>query len=92
MGFKDNLVRQKDGSYLLKSKTKKAKTQGTCVECGENSEARDLMFQYNAEDMIRVRNHIENHLIMHPKHKSVKPDWCSSCKSLKKYVVKVGYE
>ena len=92
MGFKDNLVRQKDGSYLLKSKTKKVKKKGLCVECGENSEARDLMFQYNAEDMIRVRNHIENHLIMHPKHKSVKPDWCSTCKSLKKYVVKVGYE
>ena len=32
------------------------------------------------------------HLIMHPKHKSVKPDWCGTCKSLKKYVVKVGYE
>ena len=92
MGYDDNLVRRKDGSYLLKSKTKESKTQGTCVECGENSKARDLMFRYNAEDMIRVRNHIENHLIMHPKHKSVTPDWCDTCKSLRKYVVKVGYE
>ena len=92
MGFKDNLVRQKDGSYLLKSKTKKVRKKGLCLDRGENSEARDLMFQYVAEDMKLVRNHIENHLIMHPKHKSVKPDWCSTCKSLKKYVVKVGYE
>ena len=92
MAFKDNLVKQKDGSYLLKSKTKKVRKKGLCLECGENAEARDLMFQYNTEDMIRVRNHIENHLIMHPKHKSVKPDWCGTCKSLKKYVVKVGYE
>ena len=48
MGFKDNLVRQKDGSYLLKSKTKKVKKKGTCVECGENSSVRDLLYQYNA--------------------------------------------
>jgi|TARA_R110000744_G_scaffold95866_1_gene185121 hypothetical protein len=92
MGFKDSLVRQKDGSYLLKSKTKKAKKDGVCVECGENSKARDLMYQYNTEDMILVRNHIENHLFMHPKHKSVTPEWCDTCKTFKRYVVKVGYE
>jgi hypothetical protein len=92
MGFKDNLVREKDGSYLLKSKTKKVKKKGLCLECGENSKARELMFQYNAEDMIHVRNYIENHLTIHPKHKSVTPDWCGTCKTLKKYIVKVGYE
>jgi hypothetical protein len=89
MGFKDNLVRQKDGSYLLKSKTKKVKKKGLCVECGENSEVRDLMFQYRAEDMILVRSYIENHLIMYPKHKSVTPVWCDSCKTLKKYLVRI---
>ena len=92
MGFKDNLVREKDGSYLLKSKTKKVKKKGLCLECGENSKARELMFQYNAEDVIHVRNYIENHLTIHPKHKSVTPDWCGTCKTLKKYIVKVGYE
>ena len=89
MGFKDNLVRQKDGSYLLKSKTKKVKKKGTCVECGENGSVRDLMYRYNSDDMILVRNHIEDHLTMHPKHKSVTPDWCGTCKSLKRYVVEM---
>ena len=89
MGFKDNLVRQKDGSYLLKSKTKKAKIKGMCIECGENPSVRDLLFQYNAEDMLLVRNYIEEHLTTHPKHKSVTPDWCDTCKALKKYVVRV---
>jgi|TARA_R110000823_G_scaffold271302_1_gene390712 hypothetical protein len=89
MGFKDNLVRQRDGSYLLKSKTKKAKTEGMCIECGENPLVRDLLFQYKAEDMILVRNHIEEHLTMHPKHKSVTPEWCGSCKALKKYLVRI---
>ena len=41
MGFKDRLVKQKDGSYVLKSKTKKAKKEGTCVECGENPAVRE---------------------------------------------------
>ena len=60
MGYSDKLVRRKNGSYVLKSKTKKAK--------------------------------IEEHLTMHPKHKSVTPDWCDDCKVLKKYIVRVGYE
>jgi len=92
MGYDDNLVRRKDGSYLLKSKTKEAKKHGTCIECGENPSIRELIFQYNTEDMMLVRNHIEDHLTIHHKHKSVTPDWCGTCKSLKKYVVKVGYE
>ena len=43
MGFKDNLVKQKDGSYLLKSKSKKTK-DGNCIECGENPITRDLLY------------------------------------------------
>jgi len=89
MSFKDRLVRQKDGSYILKSKSKKAKKEGVCVECGENPLVRDLMFQYNTEDMIMVRNHIEIHLIMHPKHKSVTPEWCGNCKAFKRYLVRI---
>ena len=89
MGFKDKLVKQKDGSYILKSKSKKVKKKGMCVECGENGSTRDLMYEYNAEDMILVRNHIEDHLIMHPKHKSITPEWCDTCKSLKKYLVRI---
>jgi hypothetical protein len=89
MGFNDKLIRQKDGSYVLKSKTKKAKKEGACFECGENPAVRELLYRYNADDMILVRKHIEEHLTMHPKHKSVTPDWCNECKVLKKYVVHV---
>ena len=89
MGFKDKLIRQKDGSYVLKSKDKKIKKKGICVECGENGLDRELLYQYNAEDMVLVRNYIEDHLIMHPKHKSMTPEWCDTCKSLKQYSVRV---
>ena len=89
MGFKDKLIKQKNGSYVLKSKDKKVKKKGICVECGENGLDRELLYQYNAEDMILVRNYIEDHLIMHPKHKSMTPEWCDTCKSLKKYSVRI---
>ena len=89
MTFKDNLVREKDGSYVLKSKSKKVKKKGLCVECGENGSTRDLLYQYNAEDMISVRNYIEDHLTMHPKHKSMKAVWCDTCKTLNKYLVQL---
>ena len=89
MGFKDNIVKQKDGSYMLKSKTKKAKTRGACIVCGENGTIRDLLYQYKATDMILVREYIEDHLTMHPKHKSITPIWCDTCKALKNYLVKI---
>jgi hypothetical protein len=47
------------------------------------------MYRYNSDDMILVRNHIEDHLTMHPKHKSVTPDWCSTCETLKQYIVHI---
>jgi len=89
MGFKDNLVRQKDGSYAIKSKTKENKKEGACIECGENSIVRDLLYRYNSEDVILVREYIEDHLTMHPKHKSITPIWCDTCKALKNYLVKI---
>ena len=89
MGYNDKLVRRKDGSYILKSKSKNTKENKECLECGENPSVRNWMFQYNTEDMILVRNHIENHLFMHPKHKSVTPEWCDACKAFKGYVVKI---
>jgi hypothetical protein len=89
MGYNDKLVRRKDGSYILKSKSKNTKENKECLECRENPLVRNLMFQYNTEDMILVRNHIENHLFMHPKHKSVTPEWCDACKAFKGYVVKI---
>ena len=88
MGFKDNLVKQKDGSYLLKSKSKTTK-DGDCIECGENPTTRDLMYQYNAEDMILVREYIENHLITYSNTETMIPKWCSKCKSLMSYIVKL---
>tara|TARA_B100000287_G_C20412646_1_gene694219 strand:- start:136 stop:423 length:288 start_codon:yes stop_codon:yes gene_type:complete len=89
MGFKDNIVKQKDGSYILKSKTKKAKTRGTCIVCGENGTIRDLLYQYNATDMILVREYIEDHLTSYSKQESITPEWCEKCKVLKGYKIKL---
>ena len=88
MGFKDKLVKQKDGSYLLKSKSKKTKV-GDCIECGENPATRDLLYQYNAEDMILVREYMEEHLISYHTHETITPEWCDSCKALKGYSLKI---
>ena len=44
MGFNDDLTRKRDGSYILKHKTKKSK-DGDCMECGENTKSRDLFFR-----------------------------------------------
>ena len=89
MGFKDKLVKQKDGSYVLSSKSKKIKKKGACIECGENPVVRDLLYQYNAEDMLLVRDYIEEHLTSYPKHESMKPNWCDACKSLIGYTAKL---
>jgi|2_EtaG_2_1085320.scaffolds.fasta_scaffold134481_3 hypothetical protein len=89
MGYKDNIVRQKDGSYMLKSKTKNAKKKGTCIVCGENSTVRDLLYQYNATDMLLVRQYVEENLTSHSKHESITPEWCEKCKALKGYKIKL---
>ena len=90
MGFKDKLIRQKDGSYVLKSKDKKIKKKGICVECGENGLDRELLYQYNAEDVVLVRNYIEDHLVKYPNHQKIKPDWCGTCNSLKGYKIRLN--
>ena len=89
MGFKDNLVRQKDGSYAIKSKTKENKKEGACIECGENSIVRDLLYRYNSEDVILVREYIEDHLTSYSKQESITPEWCEKCKALKGYKIKL---
>ena len=86
MGFKDNLTKDKNGNYLLKSKVdKKSKTY--CLECGEDGVTRDLLYEYNTEDVLLVRTHMEDHLITYPSHKSIKPEWCVGCNSLKGYKI-----
>jgi len=89
MGFKDKLVKQKDGSYILSSKSKKIKKKGACIECGENPVVRDLLYQYNAEDMLLVREYIEEHLTTYSNHESITPNWCDECKSLVGYTTKL---
>jgi|TARA_B110000263_G_C15196276_1_gene458491 hypothetical protein len=84
--IKDNLRRQKDGSYILASKTKESKT-GDCVECGENSTTRNLLFRYNPDELELVKNHMEDHLISFPKHKSITPFWCKTCQCLVRYTI-----
>ena len=91
MGVKDDLKRKRDGSYILKHKTKEGKV-GDCIECGQNPEARDLLYRYNSEDMILVRNHVEEHLRSFTKHESMKPVWCKECQSLIEYKIKIKYE
>ena len=88
MEYNDGLKHKKDDSYILKHKTKEGK-EGDCTECYQNPNSRDLLYKYNADDMMLVRNYIEDHLTSHHLHKSVTPDWCGTCKSLKKYLVRV---
>ena len=87
MGHKDNLVRKKDGSYVLKHKTKKYK-EGDCSKCGENKKDRPSggLYRYNKEDMVLVRNHIEEHLLYYSNVKSITPIWCDECQSFKQYL------
>ena len=65
--------------------TKKSKTY--CLECGEDGVTRDLLYEYNAADVMMVREYMEDHLISYPKHKSIIPEWCEGCNSLKGYRV-----
>ena len=87
----DRLKKRKDGSYILKHKTKEGK-EGDCIECGQNPKARDLLYRYNTEDMLLVRNHIDSHLRSFSKHESIKPLWCKKCQTLIKYMIKIKYE
>ena len=91
MGFNDDLERKKDGSYILKHKTKKSK-DGDCIECGQNPKSRDLLYRYKTEDMILVRNHMDDDLRYFTRHESIKPAWCKKCQALIEYKIKIKYE
>ena len=86
MGYNDDLVKKRDGSYVLKHKTKEHK-EGDCLECGENKKNRPLggLYRYNKDDMLLVRNHIEEHLMFYSNTRSMTPIWCDTCQALKKY-------
>ena len=88
--MKSNLTRHKDGSYSLKYKTKKGK-KGDCVECGQNEKKRELglLYRHVTDDMMLVKEHIEQHLTDYKKHKSITPNWCGTCKALIDYTVEV---
>ena len=86
MGFKDNLLKNKDGKFTLKSKTDKAK-KGVCIECGQDSTTQELLFRYNSEDYLLVREYIEDHLTSYSNHKTMKPIWCEECAALIEYKV-----
>ena len=91
MGFNDDLKRNKDGSYILKYKSKEGKV-GDCIRCGHNPKSRDLLYRYNTEDMLLVRNHIDDHLRSFSTHESIRPIWCKECQTLIEYKIKVKYE
>ena len=91
MGFKDDLVKRRDGSYVLRHKTKKSK-KGDCKECGQNSKTRMLAFRYNTEDMLLIRQYIEEHLRTNFTHESMAPNWCSKCQALLDYKIKIDFK
>ena len=88
--MKSNLTRRKDGSYILKHKTRKGK-KGDCTECGQNEKKRELglLYRHVSNDMMLVRDYIEQHLTEYTKHKSITPNWCGTCKALIDYNVEV---
>jgi|TARA_R110000851_G_scaffold144170_2_gene283256 hypothetical protein len=90
MGFTDNLKLKKDGSYVLKTKTKTHK-DGECTECGFNVNDNELggLFRYKKDDMLLVRNRIEEHLTFYSDTESCIADWCTKCSQLKHYTYKL---
>ena len=88
MSYKDGLIKNKSGSYVLKHKTKESK-EGDCSACGENPKTRALagLYRYKTEDMLLVRAHMENHLRFFSKHESIKPVWCKKCQVLLEYTI-----
>ena len=88
--MKSSLSRRKDGSYILKHKTKKGK-KGDCVKCGQNEKKRELglLYRHKSEDNLMVQEYIENSLREYTKHKSITPVWCSECNALIEYFVEV---
>ena len=88
MGYKDDLVKKRSGAYVLKHKTKEAK-DGDCIECGENPKNRPMggVYRHITEDMLMVREYMEEHLRSNFRHKSIKPVWCKKCKALLRYTV-----
>ena len=88
-----NLTRRKDGSYVLKHKTTKAK-KGDCKGCGQNEKNRPLglLYRFKADDMNMVQEHIAQYLTDYSKAKSVTPIWCNDCKALIEYTVELNNE
>ena len=86
MPIKDKLRRRKDGSYILASKAKESKT-GDCIECGENPTTRDLLFRYKQDDLMLVKEYIEDHLTTYSSHECITPKWCSKCQCLLEYKI-----
>ena len=92
MKSKDNVKRNKnDGSYKLKSKTKKAE-KGACKFCGHDPLLRDGLFRYITDDMMLVREYIEDHLTTYSNHKSMTPIWCEKCHVLLEYKLRLDNE
>ena len=88
-----SLTRRKDGSYVLKHKTTKAK-KGDCKECGQNENNRPLglIYRYKSDDMVLVQDHIQRYLTDYNRVKSVTPIWCDDCKALIEYSVELNNE
>ena len=87
------VTRRKDGSFVLKHKTTKAK-KGDCLECGQNEKNRTLglLYRFKQADFVMVRNHIERYLRDYSNVKSVTPIWCEECKALIEYSVELNNE
>ena len=86
MSFNDNLLKNKDGKYTLKSKSDKTK-KGVCLFCEQDSTTQKLLFRYNSDDYLLVREYIEDHLTSYSNHKTMEPIWCEECAALIEYKV-----
>ena len=45
------------------------------------------MYEYDSEDVINVREYMEDHLVTYSNHQTMTPVWCPECKALIEYKV-----
>ncbi len=53
---------------------------------------RDGLFRYTTDDMMLVREYIEDHLTIYHNHRSMTPIWCEECHVLIEYKVRLDHE
>lgn len=78
-----------DGAYTFDAVV--LEKENICPECF-NKEVDEVLNKKNKEDIKLVKEHCQEHLIRHHTHRSIKPIWCNTCKSLKEYLILLKIE